>query len=288
MIVLCVANCPPGLRGDLSKWLSEVNTGVYVGRLSARVREELWERVCTNIKSGQATMVYSTNNEQGYAFLGHNTTWVPIDYEGITLMRRPLTLNEDEREESFLQRGFSKAAKYENMKRFKNNKGAADYVILGIGVIDTGVKDDGIIAIGLLGIKGGKIDRECQFLVRSDAVMPEGIFKLSGITVKMEEGLDEETVLDMVQKFIGDALVVGYDVQCCVDFLQGFAKSLGKTVVIKKTRDAMRIAHRKLDDLTNYELETVARYFSLDILEVHDVLTECMLIYKVYLELNKL
>ena len=59
MIVLCVMNCPPGLRGDLSKWLNEVNTGVYVGSLNARVREELWERVCSHIKSGQATMVYS-------------------------------------------------------------------------------------------------------------------------------------------------------------------------------------------------------------------------------------
>ena len=95
MIVLCVMNCPPGLRGDLSKWLNEVNTGVYVGRLNARVREELWNRVCSNIKSGQATMVYSTNNEQGFAFLTHNTTWIPVDYEGITLMKKPLSVKED-------------------------------------------------------------------------------------------------------------------------------------------------------------------------------------------------
>lgn len=31
MIVLTIANCPPKLRGDLSKWLLEINTGVYVG-----------------------------------------------------------------------------------------------------------------------------------------------------------------------------------------------------------------------------------------------------------------
>ena len=58
MIVLCVTNCPPGLRGDLSKWLNEINAGVYVGRLSARVREELWDRVCIHIKNGQATRDY--------------------------------------------------------------------------------------------------------------------------------------------------------------------------------------------------------------------------------------
>lgn len=113
MIVLCVMDCPPGLRGDLSKWLNEVNTGVYVGRLNARVREELWARICGNIKSGQATMVYSTNNEQGYAFLTHNTTWIPVDYEGIILMQKPLSQNKEKEQESFLQPGFSKAAKYE-------------------------------------------------------------------------------------------------------------------------------------------------------------------------------
>lgn len=45
MIVIILNNCPPALRGDLTKWLQEVNTGVYVGQVSARVRDELWARV---------------------------------------------------------------------------------------------------------------------------------------------------------------------------------------------------------------------------------------------------
>lgn len=101
MVVLCVMNCPPRLRGDLSKWMSEVNTGVYVGKLSARVREELWDRVCNNIKSGQATMVYSSNNEQGFTFCAHNTTWTPVDYEGIVLMQKPLMQNTNSTEAQF-------------------------------------------------------------------------------------------------------------------------------------------------------------------------------------------
>ena len=38
MIVVTVTDCPPRLRGDLSKWLLEINTGVYVGQLNPRVR----------------------------------------------------------------------------------------------------------------------------------------------------------------------------------------------------------------------------------------------------------
>ena len=56
MIVIMLSDCPPKVRGDLSKWLCEINTGVFVGNVSSRVREEVWQRICENIKSGQATM----------------------------------------------------------------------------------------------------------------------------------------------------------------------------------------------------------------------------------------
>ena len=59
-----MTNCPPKLRGDLSKWLCEINTGVYVGNVSSRVRDALWERVCQNLKNGQATLVFTTAGEQ--------------------------------------------------------------------------------------------------------------------------------------------------------------------------------------------------------------------------------
>lgn len=73
MTVIVLSDCPPKLRGDLTKWLLEISTGVYVGKVSARVRDELWLRVCDNLKSGRASMVYSTNNEQGMDFRVHNS-----------------------------------------------------------------------------------------------------------------------------------------------------------------------------------------------------------------------
>lgn len=30
MIVVTLTDCPPKLRGDLSKWLMEINTGVFM------------------------------------------------------------------------------------------------------------------------------------------------------------------------------------------------------------------------------------------------------------------
>ena len=78
-----MTDCPPRLRGNLSKWLCEINTGVYVGQLSSRVRDALWDRVCKNLQTGRATMVYTTNGEQKMDFRVHNTSWTPVDFDGI-------------------------------------------------------------------------------------------------------------------------------------------------------------------------------------------------------------
>ena len=89
MVVVTLTDCPPKLRGDLTKWLMEINTGVYVGKVSARIREMLWTRICEHLSQGRATMVYSTNNEQGMEFCVHNSSWKPVDFDGLQLVMRP-------------------------------------------------------------------------------------------------------------------------------------------------------------------------------------------------------
>ena len=85
MTVVILMDCPPKLRGDLTKWMLEINTGVYVGRVSARVRDQLWERICANVKTGRATMVCRANNEQRMDFRVHNTTWQPAEVNASAL-----------------------------------------------------------------------------------------------------------------------------------------------------------------------------------------------------------
>ena len=45
MTVIVLTACPAGLRGDLTRWLLEIAPGIFVGHISARVRERLWLRV---------------------------------------------------------------------------------------------------------------------------------------------------------------------------------------------------------------------------------------------------
>ena len=89
MIVLVLSAVPEGLRGHVTRWLMEVSPGVFVGTLSARVRERLWDIVTENMKTGRAVMVYRARNEQGLDFLTWGDPWKPVDFDGLTLMMRP-------------------------------------------------------------------------------------------------------------------------------------------------------------------------------------------------------
>lgn len=89
MVVLVVTACPFGLRGYVTRWLLEISPGVFCGRISARVRDELWENVVAMVKDGRAIMVFHRRGDQGLDFRVHRNDWEPVDFDGITLIRRP-------------------------------------------------------------------------------------------------------------------------------------------------------------------------------------------------------
>ena len=89
MIVVTLSCCPPSLRGDLTKWMFEISTNVYVGRMSARVRDELWDRIVNSCGDGRAVMIFGVNNEQRFEYRTHNSEWKPYDLDGIKVMIRP-------------------------------------------------------------------------------------------------------------------------------------------------------------------------------------------------------
>ncbi len=41
MVVIILEKVPAGLRGELTRWLLELKAGVFVGKVSAMVRERL-------------------------------------------------------------------------------------------------------------------------------------------------------------------------------------------------------------------------------------------------------
>lgn len=114
MVVLVLTACPVGLRGYLTRWLLEISAGVYVGVVSARVREELWLKVIDLVKDGRALMVFSDDSEQGYSFVEHRHHWEVRDLDGLTLMRRPA---HGEEPTSAQRKGWSRASKMRRARK---------------------------------------------------------------------------------------------------------------------------------------------------------------------------
>jgi CRISPR-associated protein Cas2 len=87
MLVIVAENAPPRLRGRLAIWLLEVRAGVYVGDVSRRVREMIWNTVIKGIEEGNAVMAWSTNTESGFDFLtcGNNRR-EPVEMDGVKLV----------------------------------------------------------------------------------------------------------------------------------------------------------------------------------------------------------
>lgn len=87
MLVIVLENAPPRLRGRVAVWMLEVRAGVYVGDLSRRVREMIWEQVQDGLENGNAVMAWSDNCESGFDFwtAGYNRR-VPIDFDGLKLV----------------------------------------------------------------------------------------------------------------------------------------------------------------------------------------------------------
>lgn len=89
MTVLILENVSPGFRGEVTQWLLEIKAGVYVGNISAAVRQRLWKMVNDNVGNGAALLLYSAQNEQGFNLeVCRTPERSVIDMEGIYLIKR--------------------------------------------------------------------------------------------------------------------------------------------------------------------------------------------------------
>lgn len=87
MLTVVTENVPPRLRGRLAVWLLEIRAGVYVGNVSQRIREMIWEQINALADDGNVVMTWATNTESGYDFVtyGENRR-MPVDLDGLRLV----------------------------------------------------------------------------------------------------------------------------------------------------------------------------------------------------------
>ncbi|MGN0647215.1 MAG: type I-E CRISPR-associated endoribonuclease Cas2e [Oscillospiraceae bacterium] len=287
MIVVCVTNCPPKLRGDLSKWLLEINTGVYVGTVSARVREALWKRICENIVNGQATMVFHAKNEQHMDFYVHNTTWKPVDFDGIRLMLHPETANTAAPP---LEPGFSNAAKRQMGRRRRANTAISSYVLLDIETSGLDAKNDVIIEIGAIAVQDATVSCEKNWLIQTSMPIPPQITELTGIdnTMLRTQGVALQTALAELFGMLASQTVMFYNASFDLQFLEQSAKSCAMPFPKIQVKDVLSMAKSRIRQIANYQLDTVAAHLGIPTRQSHRALDDCRLLMTVANKLNEI
>lgn len=283
LTIITLTNTPRSLKGDLTKWMQEIATGVYIGNFNRKIREELRKRVEESIGNGEATVSYYYRNEIGYDFKTLNTNRKVLDFEGI-----PLVLIPKETDETNLKTGFSKAAKFRKTKKFSGTKKVRTYVILDIETTGLDENKDEIIEIGALKIRGDKLE-EFNHLIRINKKIPKIITNLTGIRDKDldNKGIDLKEALINLKDFIGNHGLVGYNINFDLAFINKYLEKSGIDVLSNKRYDLLQFIKRDNIFLSNFKLEKVLKEYDIDEKVKHRALEDCKLIYKLCLEVNK-
>jgi len=90
MIVMILEKVTVGLRGELTRWLIEPKGGVFVGHVSARLRDRLWKKALNRKQKGGVIQIWNSNTEQRYKIrMAGDTSRELKEIEGLQLVMIP-------------------------------------------------------------------------------------------------------------------------------------------------------------------------------------------------------
>ncbi|MDO5027515.1 MAG: type I-E CRISPR-associated endoribonuclease Cas2e [Tissierellia bacterium] len=287
--VITLKKVPNSLRGDLSKWMQEIATGVYVGNFNKKIREELWNRVINNVGIGEATLSYYSRNEIGYDFEIYNTENLVVDFDGIPLMMYNNSNNSKEVQDIGL--GFSKASKFRKIQKFskkvikKENK-TKPLVFLDIETDGLDENNNTIIELGA--IKTIDNLEEFQRIINSKKELPQNIKDLTGISQDdIDKGIDLKQGLEELITFIEDYDLVGYNIKFDLKFINKNLLALGMKKLNNRSYDLMEFVRRDNQFLDNYKLKTALIGYGINEEVAHRALEDARLTYKLSMKVNK-
>jgi len=289
--IITLRNSTPSLRGDLSKWMQEIATGVYVGNFNSRVREYLWKRVTENVGNGEATLCYASRNELGYNFETYNAKRVAIDFDGIPLVMFPKSQENEGSNDNKL--GFSKASKYRKQRKFSNKSHVVDvqkvdYVVVDIETDGLDESKNSILEIGAIKSISGKAE-EFHKLIKYESDLPDSIVKLTGITNELldQEGDDLTVSLEEFVEFVGDSIIVGYNINFDMKFINFALKKVNQNTISNQTIDLLPIVKKEKMYLPDYKLETVLEAYGNSGKVTHKALEDARQTYNLSRKLKK-
>lgn len=306
--VITLKKVPESLRGDLTRWMQEITTGVYVGNYNSRIREYLWKRVTDTVGNGEAMICYSCGNEIGYSFLTCNSERQVVDFDGIPLVLIP-SKNKSEDNHEEIQLGFSNASKYQKKlhkgrsqsslgsrssvddrlrsdRSMDTKQGTAKLVFLDIETTGLNYDVDQIIEIGAIKTVDGNVI-EFHRILHADIHISEEVRNLTGITDEiLKDGKALETSIREFSEFIEDSILVGYNLSFDLRFLNKAMEKQSLEPIHNRTIELIHEAKKRNSYQTNYKFETTLKEYGIDQKVPHRALEDAKLIYHLFIQMG--
>lgn len=236
-------------------------------------------------------MVYSARNEQHMDFRVHNTSWEPIEFDGLKLMLRPSASRL--REKGSVHTGFSSASKRRSAQRARSSKRGYKmpeiYVVVDIETTGLDPEADEIVEIGALKVVDGVVQESMSQIVRCQKGVPHSITRLTGISQEeVDEGCDLESAMEGFLRFIRLNPLVMHNATFDMGFIDAALEQLEIESLENQCIDTYAIA-RSLDlGLKRFRLDDMCQFFGVEHGDLHRALPDCFATNDVFQKLVEL
>ena len=179
----------------------------------------------------------------------------------------------------------------ENIREFKGNclyEFLNNYVVVDIETTGLSPRDNEITEIAAIRIRDNKIVDQYNTLIRTEEEIPEHIERLTGISNEMvkEHGANIETALIEFNKFIGDDVLIGHNVNFDINFLYDNCLKHLEQPLTNDFVDTLKISKNLIKDTYNWKLTTLAKKFNIDNPASHRALNDAIVTHELYKELS--
>lgn len=185
--------------------------------------------------------------------------------------------------------------KGKNMLQFPDS-----YTVIDIETTGLSTEYDKIIEVSAVKCINNKIVENYSSLIQpddfedfyedndGDTYLPDFITSLTGITDEMLKSAPPASdVLSHFVNFIGDSVLIGHNVNFDINFLYDNILDLFGTELSNDFVDTMRISRRINSELDHHRLSDLAELFSLDYINAHRSLNDCLITQACYLKLRQ-
>jgi CRISPR-associated protein Cas2 len=284
--VITLKKVPNALRGDLTRWMQEIATGVYVGNFNSKVRKYLWQRVTDAVGQGEATISYSCRNEIGYSFLTYQTDRQVINYDGLPLVLIPKDNTASMNKEN-QKHGFSNASRFHHARQRQQAAASrsqlkTELVFLDLETTGLNPDEDEIIEIGAVKVTYEGCS-EFNRLIKIQKNIPNQVQKLTGITNEMlADGMLLKDALNELQQFIQHATLIGYNISFDLKFLNRDLISCSMDLIHNKAIDLLAEAKKRNSFQSDYKFATTLIEYGINKTVPHRALGDVKLMYELY------